>query len=95
MLRRYGRKKGAYPTVPEIHGEQHDYGDRLGQRTSHEMSWKRNGGWAYGEYIVVGEEPTEDVNSDGSDTEEIQAEQCGRVCRLEWGQDHKRKRMVR
>lgn len=37
------------------------------------MSWKRIGGCAYGEYIVVGEESTEDVNSDGGDTEQIQA----------------------
>ena len=51
------------------------------------MSWERMRGCAYGEYIVISEEATEDVNSGGSDTEEIQAEQCGWVCRLEWGQD--------
>lgn len=34
LLSSVGRRKdGTYPTVPEIHREQHDYGDRLGQRT--------------------------------------------------------------
>lgn len=49
--------------------------------TSCEMSREKTG-CAYGEYIVVGEEPTKDVNSDGCDAEEIQAEQRGWVCRL-------------
>lgn len=59
------------------------------------MSWERVGECAHGEYIVVGEEPTEDVNGDGCDAEGIQAEQCCWVCRLEWGQDDTRERMVR
>jgi hypothetical protein len=59
-----------------------------------ETSWEKIGR-AYGEYIVVGEEPTEDVDCDGCGAEDIQAEQRGRVCRLEWGQDDKRARTVR
>lgn len=51
-------------------------------------------GCAYREYIIVSEEAAEDVNSDGSETEEIQAEQRGWVCRLEWGQDQKCKEMA-
>lgn len=49
----------------------------------HEVNWEGNGGLAYREYIVVSEESAEDVNGDGCDTKEIQAEESGWVCRLE------------